>query len=358
MTVATALIRYAHALGRYKAAWRHARVDLRQAAQIAIVFEAWDIFRRDAWAGETGPEHGGEAILTHTADPRRDGFLLWLADNGQPATADAANLIVHMLGAIRRFDTQALALLQAARRAGENEPRSPTACLLATYASDDDLLAPLCTLASTVDQLRGHPAFLEVMEREARHIASHSFSHHVPPNPGAAWALNLMMLAQSGLPASMPWPPGLVSRALFHPDLEPEDIGLILIDNATAALTRAYSIMERLEGELTRGEEALRHLSRNSRAREAWLILAATRRVTRTQLARGLNLSRAGADIQAHALANAGLATLSRGGHISWRAAIPMDQAASRLGNEIASLAIELDAATAEIDRLLARQSD
>ena len=74
----------------------------------------------------------------------------------------------------------------------------------------------------------------------------------------------------------------------------------------------------RLRRRLARGQDALAHLSRNARTREAGLLVAALGACTRTQLARALELSRAGADIQARTLADAGLVDLALGGRIAW----------------------------------------
>lgn len=86
-------------------------------------------------------------------------------------------------------------------------------------------------------------------------------------------------------------------------------------------------------------------------------MVAALRVCTRTQLARALGLSRAGADIQANALADANLVTLAAGGQIACApvrmkkelAPVPLEERPLR---EAVS---ELDVSLAEIGRLLAR---
>jgi hypothetical protein len=181
-------------------------------------------------------------------------------------------------------------------------------------------------------------------------------SHYVPAEPGAAWALNLALLTRG------PWPQGalpiagLISRVLFRPEAEPEEFAAALIDGATAALTTAYARLDVLSAELDRGSAALAPMSRNSRTRETWSVLAALRLSTRSQLGRGLGLSRAGTDIQVRALADVGLAALARGGRVHWqpkrkakRAPVPLSDGPLR------EAAADLDATMADIDRLLAR---
>ena len=88
-------------------------------------------------------------------------------------------------------------------------------------------------------------------------------------------------------------------------------------------------------------------------------MIAALRIVTRTQLSHALSLSRAGADIQAHALADAGLASLEGGGRIVWQERRPSTTTASSLGTgPLGQAGAELDEAMAQVDRLLARMGE
>ena len=93
MDAALDLTGYAHALGRAHAAWQFAGAELRRASALATVSAAWDIFRRDAGAGDVGPAHETTSAATQllfAEDPRRDAVLLWLAAHGAPAIAEAA----------------------------------------------------------------------------------------------------------------------------------------------------------------------------------------------------------------------------------------------------------------------------
>lgn len=355
---------YAHALGRAQAAWRFANADLRKAAAFAAVSEAWDIFRRDAGTGDVGLAYETTAAAAHllfNGDPRRDAVLLWLADHAVPPIAEAAATLARMVGAARQFGTEEQALLDAARNVLDLPAKahgSIEKVVAPAGGLDDSVLQSLRAVAVAVDRLRDDVGFLEGEGAEvSRALPGRMLKHYVPAVPAGCWALNLALLAQGAHPVDGPPPPGLVSRVAFRSDLEPEELASHLVENASAAWRGAYDRLLRLEQELRRGREALAHLSRNARTRDAWLLVAALGACTRTQLARALSLSRAGADIQAHALDDAALATLGAGGQIIWAhprrrkdtAPAPLEQ------SPLSSAVSDLDASLAEIDRLSAR---
>lgn len=150
--------------------------------------------------------------------------------------------------------------------------------------------------------------------------------------------------------------PGLVSRALLRSDLATSEIATTLVNGATIALDAGFALLDRLESELGRGRGALAQMSRNARTRNAWVLVVGLRSFTRAQLGRALGLSRAGADIQARALANAGLVTLWPGGRIVWQHGSPTGASQSSLEDgPLGQAGSELDHAMADIDRLLAR---
>lgn len=362
MDAALDLTGYAHALGRAQGVWRFARPPLRRAAALATISAAWDTFRRDAGAGAVGPAHEATpAQLPLAEDPRRDAVLLWLADHGAPAIAEAAGTVARIVGAARRFDADQHALLDAARDAlsAPTPVSGPIARLVGGPAGfGTPVLESLRPLAGAVDRLRGDAGFLEGEGAEVRHALSRgALSRYVPAEPAGCWALNLALLGRGATPAGALPPAGLVSRVLFRGDLVAEDIALPLVESACQAWTRAYDRLVWLQPELDRGQEALSHLSRNARTRDAWLLVVALGACTRAQLARALGLSRAGADIQAHALANAGLVTLSAAGKITWRrGGTAHDKAPDPLDHgPLGSAVSDLDASLAELDRLLAR---
>ena len=364
MDPALNLTGYAHALGRAEAAWRFAGSELRRAAAFATISAAWDIFRRDAGAGDVGPAHETTAAGTHlllSEDPRRDAVLLWLADHAVPAIGEAAAMLARMVGAARRFGTEDQALLDAARNviAHPGKAHGPIGKVVAAASAPDNIvLEPLRSLAAAIDRLRDDPGFLEGSGDAVRLALPRStLTRYAPAEPAGCWALNLALLARGAQPGGAPPPPGLAARVAFRSDLEPEEIAGCVVDDAAAGWSAAYDRLTRLEPELARGGDALAHLSRNARTRDAWLMIAALGISTRTQLARGLGLSRAGADIQAHALFDAQLVTLAPGGQINWaRVRTKRNAAPAPLEQDPLRGAVsDLDASLAEIDGLLAR---
>ena len=131
---------------------------------------------------------------------------------------------------------------------------------------------------------------------------------------------------------------------------------MLLVEGAITALEAGYALFGRIEPELARGKTALTGLSRNARARSAWPLVVALGGLSRPQLARALGLSRAGADIQAHASAGVGLVKLGPAGWINW---VPQSSAAAlskaRHGDDPRNVFAEFDASIADIDRLMAR---
>ncbi|PZU05967.1 MAG: hypothetical protein DI605_20355 [Sphingomonas sp.] len=286
-------------------------------------------------------------------------MLLWLADHGASAVAASAQLLSRAAGATRRFDAENLRSLDAAVDALTKPPsvNGPITQLLGSSMDiDAAVVGHLFHLASAIDELRRNPAFAEISgEDTCLPLPGGALRRFVPAAPGAAWALNQALLARATPSAPPIACPGLISRQLFR-DLEPEEILATLIEGAVAALENSYGLFERIGPELTRGNAALAGMSRNSRTRVAWPLIVAVRRISRSQLARALGLSRAGADIQARALSDAGLVTLGAAGLVEWAR---QDQAKVAERGERANASgifSNFDATMADVDRLLARK--
>ena len=231
MDVALDLTGFAYALGRARAAWRFAGDELRKAAALASVSAAWDIFQRDAGAGNVGPAHettSAAALLLFTENSRRDAVLLWLADHAVSPIAEVAATLARMVGSARRFGPEEQALLEAARDvlAHPITVLGQLSTMVSSGApSDNPVVEPVRAVAAAVDRLRREAGFLEGGRAEVRHaLPGGTFSHFVPAEPGGCWALNLALLAQGAQAAAALPPPGQVSRALFRRDLEPEEI--------------------------------------------------------------------------------------------------------------------------------------
>ena len=353
---------YAHALGRYEASWHFASAELRRAAALRAISMAWDTYRRDAGPGDVGLAHeqpvDAQGVL-RVDDPRRDAVLLWLADHGAPEIAEAAATLARMMGATGRFNGEQQSLVHEASDAAASPPGGPIARSIAEAADDAPVVGPLMMLARAVDCLRGSDAFLEAAGEDVfLPVPGGAFSHYVPAVPGATWALNLALLTSASPFARVLPVSGLTKRALCRADAEPDELAAELIATVTAALGAGCEVLEQLHAELARGRTGLAHLSRNSRAREAWLLVAALGSVTRLQLVRALSLSRAGGDIQARALADAGLVRLGAGGRVDWikeRLAERLSSRDHQPANALGAAVADLDASMAAIDRLLAR---
>ena len=350
-----------YALGRLAGAIRFASPELRKVASLATVADAWRAYRRDAGIGDVGPAHqpSTDALsILLTDDPRRDAVVLWLAAHGEPAIADAATVVVRMVNATRGFETDALALLNAAQdavaQAAAGGPLTG-ACGVA-YVGPDHPLHGLARAAAAVDLLIHAPDFAEGAGHEALlPLPSRSMRHYIASEPAGCWALNLVLVARGIVPQVT----GIVPRTAFRLDVTDAQRAAALVDHSTHEALAAFTNLERIESVLGRGREALAGLSRNARAFEAWMLLAALGPTTRKQLMRALSLSRAGADIQARALAAARLVELETGGLVSPALPVsPPSPSASLDHGPLCAAAADLDIAMAEIDRLLTRSLD
>ncbi len=347
-----------YALGRLAGAIRFASPEIRTVASLATVADAWRAYRRDAGIGDVGPAHqpSTDALsILLTDDPRRDAVVLWLAAHGEPAIADAATVVVRMVNATRGFETDALALLNAAQdavtQAVADGPLAG-ACGLA-YVGLDHPLHGLARAAAAVDLLIRAPDFAEGAGHEALlSLPSRSIRHYIASEPAGCWALNLVLVARGIVPPVT----GIIPRTVFRLDLADAERATALVAHSNREALAAFTNFERMESVLGRGRDALVGLSRNARAFQAWTLLVALGPTTRKQLTHALGLSRAGADIQARALAAAGLAVLGTGGLVTPALPVsPPSPSASLDHGPLCAAAADLDIAMAQIDRLLTR---
>lgn len=351
----------AYAFGRLAGATRFASPEIRKVAALATVSDAWRAYRRDAGAGDVGPAHQASAdsmSILLTDDPRRDAVVLWLAAHGVPAIADAATTVVRMVKATRGFEPDALELLEAAQdAAAQRTSVGPLtrACGLEDIGQDFPL-EPLARAVSAVDALIRHLDFAEGQGHEAMlPLPCRSVSHYVSAEPAGCWALNLALVARGVVPCVT----GIIPRTAFRLDLEDTERAVALINQCGNETSAAFTNLERMEASLGRGSDALADLSRNSRAADAWALITALGSIRRIQIARGLSLSRAGADIQARALATAGLARIEPGGRVAPALPCkPPSSSATLDQGQLGAAAADVDIAMAEIDRLLSQNSD
>lgn len=308
-----------YACGRLAGAARFESPEIRRVASLATVAGAWRAYQRDAGVGDVGPAHqpsSDPSSIVMTDDPRRDAVALWLAANGMPAIAEAATIVVRMVNATRRFEADALALLNAAQDAVAQEPAGgplTRACGLADLGPNHPLQG-LTRATAAVDSLiitadfaegHGHDVILPLPSRSMR--------HYVAPDPAGCWALNLALTARGVAPSIA----GIIPRTVFRVDLDDTERAAAFVDHDSNTTSAAFMELGRIETSLYPGRDALAGLSRNARAADTWALVAAFGPTTRTQIARALGLSRAGADIQARALAGAGLVRLEVGGRLT-----------------------------------------
>jgi len=345
-----------YAFGRLAGAVRFASPEIRKVASLATVADAWRAYRRDAGIGDVGPAHqpSTDALsILLTDDPRRDAVVLWLAAHGEPPIADAAEVVVRMVNATRGFEADALALLNAAQDAVAQAAAGGCltgACGLADVGPNHPLQG-LARAAAAVDVLIRAADFAEGAGHETLlPLPSRSIRHYVASEPAGCWALNLVLVARGIVPPVT----GLVPRTVFRFDLADAERAAALVDHSNCEALATFMTFERIESALGRGRDSLAGLSRNARARDAWALIVAAGPLRRIQLARALGLSRAGADIQADALARAGLVTLSAGGRIQpTQRQLLVEQYATLEDGPLALATADLDASMADIDRLL-----
>ena len=354
------LIPLAHALGCLTGATRFATAECNRVGGLATVAGAWRAYRRDAGAGDVGRAHQ-ESIdadtLLLTDDPRCDAVLLWLADHGMPAIAAPAATLARMVDATRRFAPDQLELLDAAQAALlAASTTGPLAIALGLAGLDADhplqLIAPA---VGAVDMLLDHPDFAEHQGHDAMlDLPGGPLHRHVGASPSGCWALNLALLGHNaGVMAGLT---GQLPRAVFRLDLTVQERAEALVKHCEHTARGGFDRLEDINRRCIRGIEALTGLSRNARARDAWALIVAVGPLRRIQLARALGLSRAGADIQAHALAHAGLVTLAPGGRIQpTQRQLIVEQPAILDDGPLALATAALDASMADIDRLLER---
>ena len=148
---------------------------------------------------------------------------------------------------------------------------------------------------------------------------------------------------------------GAIPRAVFRRDLDAGERADFLCDHWTHAAQESFLCLQQIHRRYVRGTAALADRSRNARARDAWALIVALGPLRRIHVARALALSRAGADIQAHALARAQLVTLETGGRIQPTRSSAISRKPTRLDDLALAIATEdLDASLALVDRLLA----
>lgn len=359
--VVNGLFSLVHSFGRLDGATAFADREARPLAALATIADAWTAYRRDAGSGDVGVAHAGtiddETVLL-TADPRRDAVLLWLADSAFPTVAASAATLVCMVEAKQRFPPEDMALLDTAC-AAFSAARTDGALARAFGLADlepDHLLQRLVPVIGAIDILIDDPDFAEISGRRAKVNGPNGVLHHdMSAQPAGCWALNLGLL---GHKHPLPSLPGPIPRAAFRRELTANERAVAITEHWAQTAEASFKRRCDLVRHYADGLAALAGRSRNARVRDAWGTLIALGALRRVHLARALGLSRAGADIQANALAQAGLVTLSFGGFIRPSQRNEASAAPPPLAMGPLALAIaDVDARLAEVTHLLDRTS-
>ncbi len=354
----------AFALGELTGAMHFAGDDLRRAAALATIADAWKTYRRDAGAGDAGPAHVPSIsadTLLFTCDPRRDAVLLWLADHGTRPIAAAAAMVALMVGASHRFDAAEMALLNAAQAALAGDPADACGPLARALGfprlAEDHPVYAMKSVVGAIDALSRDPAFAEGQGHDIElQLPGGSLRHFVTAEPSGTWALNLALLGRP--PHPFPALTGIVARVVFKIGLEVEERAAALIASWSHVAALFLCELQRIERALARGGQALAGLSRNARAIDTWALAAALGPITRAQTVRALGLSRAGGDLMARTLATTGLVRLEHGGRIVPANRASPDRSLERLDQiSLGTAVTAIDKSMAEIDRLLARMA-
>lgn len=330
------------AAGCLAGAWAMAPQASRAAAIARRLQAMWDVFQRDAGRGEMGPDHRAleEGVLA-SFDPRRGGVLLWLANHAAAPLAEAATLAARAVGAAGGLAAEDLDVLGAAVALLPPTPQD------LTMAAIEGWIDTYCA------RLREDVRFAESAgEGYALQVPGRRYEGWRAAVPAGCWAANLALQARPS-PASLSVPPGILSRALLRLDLDPQERTAALHESWMVGIRHEEAALFDVHRELGRGQGVLVGLSKNARARDAWALVVGFGQISRPQLMRMLELSRAGAWLVAGQLADAGLVRVDRGGRIA--PASPDGETKAHTLRPTIQAAGEVDTAIADIDRLLSR---
>jgi hypothetical protein len=333
--------------GRLAGAWAMAPQTTRVAAAGRHLQAVWDTFLRDAGMGDVGPDHCVHAggVLT-SLDPRRDGVLLWLMNHAPPSLGEAATLAARAVGAARSLPAEDLELLAAAVDFLPPAPDYPTITEAESW------------LRAYAARLREDVRFAECVG-QGYTLPLRDGRYHTwrASEPADCWAANLALQTRPLL-VSAPIPPGILSRELLRLDLNPAERTAALHKSWVAGIRRAEAALFDVNRELARGESVLASLSKNARARDAWALVVSFGQISRPQLMRALDLSRAGAWFVAGQLAGADLVMVDRESRLT--SVVPGREMGTDLLPSITQAAGEVDAAVAKLTgkHLMTRQSE
>jgi hypothetical protein len=302
---------------------------VRSAIDLALVDFAWRAFVRDA--GPSDSDDADQASIPdddvlRTRDPRAGAVVSFLASKAGPLQVAARTIELARGAGGRRFSAEERAMLEA---------------------SDVALKSAKVSLRSGPPHNR-LAAALRSLRQDWRFVSPPPGRG---PERGGAWAVNLALLTMTS-PAPVP---GIVSRALFRNDLERYTGPLIAswVKAAGIVNERAILIAQRIKS----ADDRLSGVPINSRSHELAGPLAALGALHRASIKRGWQLSDAGVTLVMRKLADCGLATQDRNGHILWQERAEVGSVSPPQGSEDSVALAELEDALSFADKVLAKTS-
>lgn len=300
---------------------------VRSAIDLALVDLAWRAFVRDA--GPSDSDDADQASIPdddvlRTRDPRAGAVVSFLASKAGPLQVAARTIELARGASGRRFSAEERAMLEA---------------------SDVALKSAKVSLRSGPPHNR-LAAALRSLRQDWRFVSPPPGRG---PERGGAWAVNLALLTMTS-PAPVP---GIVSRALFRKDLELYTAALISswVRAAGTVHDRAILIGQRIEA----ADKRLSGVPINSRSHDLAGPLAALGALHRSSIKRGWQLSDAGVTLVMRKLADCGLATQDRNGHILWQERAEVGSESPPQGSEDSVALAELEDALSFADKVLAK---
>lgn len=285
-------------LARIEGALPFLSPELAECLALRSLRRLWHTHVRSYVFDNLGPEHnpGPEAqelVRTWHSEERRQ-FLSWISRRGPPPLAKAARQVMAAKSQTEGFTIAFEAADSALAR-------------LDTLLPSSDAIS---TLLEWLDELRTEE--LDFLEGGSEVVQVGGMVITRPAPKSAAWAASLAAAVRPhlfGLGSAPLTFAGLMPRVLFRERPE-EPLPALLRAALQAAFVTAEEDLRAMHKATTLGDKALTGLYASSSAPHAWRIIAALGPLTRSELARGLGVTKRTASQSVRALEEAGLVIL------------------------------------------------
>jgi hypothetical protein len=281
--------------------------ELSECLALRSIRRLWNAHVRSYVFDNLGPEHNPgpevhELMRTWHSEERRQ-FLSWITRRAPPALAAAANQAMAAKTQSEGFTTAFEAADSALARL---DARLPT--------SD-----PVGTLLEWLEELRTEELDFVEGGSEVVQIGGIAMTRWAPR--GASWAASLAVAMRPhlfGLGSAPLAFAGVTPRLLFRERTD-EPIPTLLHAALRSAIAKCWEDLHVLHKALAKGDQELIGLYASSTAPRAWRMVASLGPLTRSELARGLGVTKRTASQSAAALQKVGLVVLRQ----SDRAMVP-----------------------------------